>query len=58
MEATKDRWVQVTGDEVKALIANGKYHEDKPFWVRQGEALWVLVNAQLAAWRETYGKRL
>jgi hypothetical protein len=50
----KPRYTTITDpDDIAALIALGKYREDKPFWVRSGAALLVLVNDAFRAWRES-----
>jgi hypothetical protein len=52
----KTRWMEVADqDEVKALIANGKYRPEKPFWVREKGKLWVELNDQFKAWRANFG---
>jgi hypothetical protein len=56
----KPRYTTITDpDDIAALIALGKYREDKPFFVRSGAALLVLLNDAFRAWRESReGKRL
>jgi hypothetical protein len=56
----KPRYTTITDpDDIAALIRLGKYREDRPFFVRPGTALLVLVNDAFAKWRESReGKRL
>jgi hypothetical protein len=55
---SKDTWTQITDPErVRELISGGKYREDKPTWVRRGEAVWVLVDEIFKAWREARTSR-
>jgi hypothetical protein len=50
----KPRYTTITDpDDIAALTKLGKYREDKPFWVRSGDALLVLVNDAFKAWRES-----
>src|ERR1700744_1772266 len=58
----KERWLHLTGVEAEALVANGKYREGKPFWVRyytdkegkvkSHDSVYVKVDEEFKAWRE------
>jgi hypothetical protein len=50
----KPRWTEILdADERQALVADGKYREDKPTWVRRATGIWVLVNDVFRKWRES-----
>lgn len=47
----KPHFTLLTGDEAQALMALGKYREDKPHWVFSSGQTWALVNEAFTAWR-------
>jgi hypothetical protein len=55
----KPRWRIITDQaECAALIANGKWHNDKPTWIRDADWVWVLNDEAYQAWCAKEGKRL
>ena len=52
-------YVMLEETEAAAIVAGGKYREDKPFWKRFGNRIGALMNEQFTAWRaDRTGKRL